>query len=136
MGDERNRRLAKHVADASLGGFLLKLGYKADMYGAKVIATDRWFPSSRICSSYGAVKSELRLGERVAGCPPMDGDLNAATRLRDYAAASCVEMQNGCGESVSPPAVSAVLGEASTPTRRTAAAMSLAANLALSGVAD
>ena len=140
-GMQKNRSLAKHIADASLGGFLLKLEYKAEMYGAKVIAADQWFPSSKICSACGAVKSELTLGERVfkcqESCPRIDRDLNAAINLREYAAASYSEAQNGRGESVSPSRrdVAAVLDEASTPLRRRAAAMSPVPNLALSNVA-
>lgn len=33
---EKNRRLSKCLAAASLGGFLLELSYKAEMYGVKV----------------------------------------------------------------------------------------------------
>lgn len=141
-GLQRNRWLAKHVADASLGGFLLKLGYKSEMYGGKVIVADQWFPSSKMCSSCGRVKDDLTLGERVfrclAGCEPMDRDVNAAINLREYAAASYAEARNGCGESVRPArrVAAAVLGEASTPTRRTAAATSPVPKLVLSSAAD
>ena len=62
-GMQKNRRLAKHVADAALGGFLLKLGYKAEIYGAKVIAADQWYPISKTCSVCGRVKDELTLAE-------------------------------------------------------------------------
>ena len=44
---------------------------------------------------YGAVKSELTIGECVfkcqAGCPRIDRDLNAAINLREYAAVSYAE---------------------------------------------
>ncbi|WP_322745486.1 zinc ribbon domain-containing protein [Plectonema radiosum] len=46
---------------------------------------DRWFPSSKTCSSCGIKKEILILAERVFECDhcgfTLDGDLNAAINL-------------------------------------------------------
>jgi IS605 OrfB family transposase len=63
-GMVRNRRLARHVADASFGEFRRQVEYKARWRGGRVIVADRWFASSKTCSGCGAVKAKLPLSER------------------------------------------------------------------------
>ena len=46
-GMVRNRRLARHVADASFGGFRRQLEYKSAWHGGRVIAADRWSRRAR-----------------------------------------------------------------------------------------
>ena len=86
-------------------------------------------------AGYDAWRARVRV---PGGCPRIDRDLKAASNLREYAAGSYAEAQNGRGESVSPSRgdVAAVLSEPSTPLRRRATAMSPVPNLALSNVAD
>jgi IS605 OrfB family transposase len=55
-GMVKNRRLARHVADASFGELRRQLEYKAAWHGGRVIVADRWFASSKTCSGCGAVK--------------------------------------------------------------------------------
>jgi len=84
-GMVRNRRLARHVADASFGEFRRQLEYKAAWHGARVIVADRWFASSKTCSGCGAVKAKLALPERTYVCTTcgtvLDRDVNAAVNL-------------------------------------------------------
>jgi len=84
-GMARNRRLARHVADASFGEFRRQLEYKAAWRGGRVIVADRWFASSKTCSGCGAVKAKLLLSERTYVCASCgmvaDRDLNAALNL-------------------------------------------------------
>jgi putative transposase len=40
------------------------LTYKAGWFGRKVISIDRWFPSSKTCSSCGYIKKDLTLQDR------------------------------------------------------------------------
>jgi IS605 OrfB family transposase len=101
----RNRRLARHVADASFGEFRRQLSYKSAWHGGRMIVADRWFASSKKCSGCGAVKAKLPLSERTYRCDTcglvLDRDLNAARNLAAYGrrqiAGSGPEIANGRG---------------------------------------
>jgi IS605 OrfB family transposase len=84
-GMVKNRRLARHVADASFSELRRQLEYKAAWQGGRVIVADRWFASSKTCSGCGAVKAKLPLSERTYKCASCamvaDRDLNAALNL-------------------------------------------------------
>jgi putative transposase len=81
----RNKRLARHIADVGWGLILSQLKYKAAWAGSLVCAAERFYPSSKTCSSCGAVKAKLSLSERVFTCAECawvcDRDLNAALNL-------------------------------------------------------
>jgi IS605 OrfB family transposase len=105
VGMVMNRRLARHVADASFGEFRRQVEYKAVWCGSRVIVADRWFASSRTCSGCGAVKAKLLLSERAYACAAcgivLDRDMNAAVNLAEYGnrliAGSGPEIPNGRG---------------------------------------
>lgn len=83
-GMVRNRRLARTVSDAGFGELVHQLTYKADWYGSKVWAADRWFPSSKTCSACGAINTGLTLSDRTWAClcgAVHDRDHNAAVNL-------------------------------------------------------
>lgn len=90
-----NRRLSKAIADAGFGELLRQIGYKAAWRGATVVKADRFYPSSKMCSSCGLVKSDIGLSERTYKCVEcglsLDRDLNAAINLRQYAVGSTVK---------------------------------------------
>jgi len=106
-GMVNNRRLARHVSDASFGEIRRQLAYKIAWHGRTLIVADRWFASSKTCSGCGAVKAKLTLSERSYRCDacPMvaDRDVNAARNLAKYGkdqlnvAASGAETPNGRG---------------------------------------
>jgi len=84
----RNRRLSRHIADVGWGTILAQLAYKTRWsQGSFLSAADRFYPSSKTCSSCGAVKAKLRLKDRVFTCAEpdcghvQDRDLNAALNL-------------------------------------------------------
>jgi putative transposase len=81
----KNRRLARHLADAGFGELRRQLGYKTRWHGGRLVAADRFYPSWRSCSGCGAVKAKLRLSERTYRCERcgliLDRDLNAARNL-------------------------------------------------------
>ena len=47
----KNKRLAKNIADGGWVGFLQMLQYKAQWYGCTIHVADRFFASSKTCSS-------------------------------------------------------------------------------------
>ncbi len=83
-----NRRLARHIADASFGEIRRQLDYKTSWNGGQLIVADRWFPSSKTCSACGLVKPKLSLAVRTFTCEhcglTLDRDLNAAINLKHY----------------------------------------------------
>ncbi len=60
--------VAKAVADMEFYEFRRQLEYKCQLYGSKLTIVDRWFPSSKTCSSCGAIKESLSLSERIFNC--------------------------------------------------------------------
>jgi putative transposase len=60
------------------------LEYKAQWYGREVIAVDRWFPSSRLCSACNTLQDRMPLNVRTWTCDcgmTHDRDVNAANNL-------------------------------------------------------
>ena len=84
-GMERNRRLAKAVADASMSEMIRQLGYKCAWHGRTFVKVSRWYPSSKTCSACGYVLGELPLSIRSWECPACgashDRDVNAAVNI-------------------------------------------------------
>ena len=101
-GMVKNHRLARSVSDASLGEFRRQLEYKTARTGAALRVIDRWYPSSKTCSTCGAVKAKLSLSERVYRCDgcglSIDRDLNAAVNI--LVAGSAPETVNAHRETV------------------------------------
>ena len=85
----RNRKLAKALSDASLGGFLEKLKTKAKLLGIPIVQADRFFASSKNCSACGHKKDALTLSDRQYQCSTcghsIDRDVNAALNLKHVA---------------------------------------------------
>ena len=50
---------AKAIRDAASGGLLQQIRYKADWYGTIIVAADRFYPSSKLCSDCGAHHASL-----------------------------------------------------------------------------
>ncbi|MDT3724425.1 IS607 family element RNA-guided endonuclease TnpB [Streptomyces sp. DSM 41972] len=89
----RNRRLARRIADAGFGEIRRQLTYKTrQRHATRIIAADRWYPSSKTCSGCGAVKAKLPLHVRTYQCDAchlvIDRDDNAALNLAALAAAA------------------------------------------------
>jgi putative transposase len=99
LGMMKNRRLARSIADMSFCEFRRQLEYKAAMRGGEVVAADRWFASSKLCSVCGAKIESLPLLVRHWTCSNCgtshDRDINAAINLSINAVSSTVSV---CGE--------------------------------------
>lgn len=97
----KNRRMAKSIADASFYEFRRQLDYKTQWYGSKLVVAPKFFPSSKMCSNCGTVKSELPLSTRTYVCEQCgftaNRDINASYNLQTVAV-SLSETQNACFE--------------------------------------
>jgi len=84
-GMMKNHNLARAILDMGFFEFKRQLEYKAILRGNKVTIADRWYPSSKTCSTCGYVNSKLTLADRMYKCPEcglfIDRDLNAAINL-------------------------------------------------------
>lgn len=93
--------LNRGILNHSFGQFREFLEYKADWYGKQVVVIDRYYPSSKTCSTCGQINIQLQLTDRAWTCgicqSVHDRDLNAATNIR--AAGLAVK---ACGEHVRP----------------------------------
>ena len=81
----KNRKLAKALSDSALSRFLTMLKYKAERRGIPITEANRFFASSKTCSSCGYKKTDLTLSDRTYHCTEcgldIDRDLNAAINL-------------------------------------------------------
>ncbi|MFJ6837191.1 RNA-guided endonuclease InsQ/TnpB family protein [Streptomyces sp. NPDC091209] len=96
----KNRSLARAISDAAWSQFRSMLEYKAAWYGREVIAVDRWFSSSKLCSTCGTLADKMPLNVRTWTCDcgtTHDRDMNAAKNL--LAAGRAVA---ACGAGVRP----------------------------------
>ncbi|WP_406368636.1 IS607 family element RNA-guided endonuclease TnpB [Streptomyces sp. NBC_00647] len=104
----RNRCLARRIADAAFGEIRRQLTCKTQWNGCRIVAADRWYPSSKTCSECGAVKAKLPLHNRTYHCDAcglvIDRDANAAHNLAALAAAAVT----GTGVAGDPDAVKAL----------------------------
>ncbi len=81
----KNHHLAQSLADASFGEIRRQLAYKSDWFGGRVVEVDRFYPSTRICSTCGGHHPGLTLDDREWTCPNCgsfhDRDFNAAVNI-------------------------------------------------------
>ncbi|NEW57883.1 IS200/IS605 family element transposase accessory protein TnpB, partial [Nocardia cyriacigeorgica] len=96
----RNHRLARAISDASWSRFRTMLEYKADWHGRTVVAVDRFYPSSKTCSTCGRINDMMPWRVREWECPcgaRHDRDVNAAKNILAGLAVQA------CGDGVRPP---------------------------------
>jgi putative transposase len=107
-GMVKNRHLASSIMDMGFFEFRRQLEYKAAMRGGQVVVADRFYASSKTCSTCGHKLDDLPLSVRQWTCPDCgmihDRDVNAARNLLAYglaalsgSTASSAECQ-ACGE--------------------------------------
>ena len=85
----KNHTLAQAVSDSNFGEIRRQLEYKIAWTGAYLVAVDRFYPSSKICSACGWIDEDLDLSVRTFVCEEcglvIDRDLNAALNLKNEA---------------------------------------------------
>lgn len=119
-GMVRNHRLARSVADSGWGEFKRMIKYKTEWYGSKLLAVNRFEPTSKTCSECGAVNESLTLGDRRWVCMSCgvlhERDENAAKNIRrlglELLNTESSSGINACGVAVRPPVRRAGDGEA------------------------
>ena len=84
----KNRKLSKAIQEQTFHEFKRQMEYKCAWNNIKFILADRFYPSSKTCSSCGTIKDKLSLSERTficdeCGCK-IDRDLNASINLKNY----------------------------------------------------
>ena len=106
----KNHTLAQAIADSNFGEIRRQLAYKAEQHSVQLVMVNRYYPSSKTCSSCGWIDQDLTLADRVFVCPEcglcLDRDLNAALNLRNQALCTassagtdaCVESSSGFQE--------------------------------------
>ena len=86
QGMMKNRHLSKAISESLFYYFRSTLVRKCKESGIEVRLADRFFPSSKQCSSCGALKKDLKLKDRVYHCPScgleIDRDFNASLNLK------------------------------------------------------
>ena len=86
-GMMKNRHLSKAVQQQGFYELRKQLQYKAERNNISVIIADRFFPSSKLCSCCGNVKSDLKLSDRIYRCTcgnTIDRDFQASLNLKAY----------------------------------------------------
>ena len=80
----RNHCLARAISDAAWTTMRGMLEYKCAWYGRDLVAIDRWFPSSKLCSACGTLRGTMPLNVREWTCvcgATHDRDVNAAKNV-------------------------------------------------------
>ena len=86
-GMMKNKHLSKAIGEQKLHEFLRQIEYKSKFNGIEFIKADRFYPSSKICSSCGNIKKDLKLSDRIYICNcglKIDRDKNASINLSNY----------------------------------------------------
>ena len=85
-GMVKNPKLARSISDVSWSEFFRQLKYKCKWFFKHFIKIDRWYPSSKTCSSCGSIQ-EMPLSKRTFNCPDcgilIDRDLNASINIKN-----------------------------------------------------
>ena len=97
-GMVQNKHLSRAISDVGWGMFLNFLKYKCSWVGKHFLKVNRFFPSSKMCSSCGC-QQEMPLNIRMYQCKKcsiqIDRDLNASLNIR----AAGLAVLNACGGS-------------------------------------
>ena len=100
-GRKAKAGLNREIMSQSFAEIRRCLEYKARDYGGEIVAIDRFFPSSKTCSSCGHINTSLTLKQRFWTCISCgkhhDRDINAAKNIQAVGLAVLA-----CGDGVRP----------------------------------
>jgi len=86
-GMMKNRHLSKAIAQQLFYFFRIRVEAKCRQYHIELRVANRWYPSSKTCSSCGAIKKDLKLSDRTFICvvcgAVVDRDRNASLNLKN-----------------------------------------------------
>lgn len=94
----KNRKLSHSIFYSGWGKFRTLLEQKAKEYETEIKYADRFFPSSKTCSSCGKIKKDLSLKDRIFSCScgiKLDRDLNASINILKYFSPEYGEYKRG-----------------------------------------
>ena len=86
-GMMKNKHLSKAIQQQSFYEFRRQIEYKSAWNNIPVIITDRFFPSSKLCSCCGMINKDLKLSDRIYRCDCgniIDRDYQASLNLKQY----------------------------------------------------
>lgn len=99
-GMVQNKKLSRSISDMGFHEFRRQIEYKSTLKNKKVIVADRWFASSKLCSTCEMKNSDLTLSIREWQClycgTLHHRDINAAKNLEKLAVSFTV---SACGAS-------------------------------------
>jgi putative transposase len=106
-GGARKRGLNRSIARTGWAELRTQLTYKAERAGRHPLVVDRWYPSSKTCSTCGHLLATLSLSTRRWVCPGCgarhDRDVNAARNILAAGLAAAAGSDPGgdaCGDGV------------------------------------
>ena len=83
----KNKHLSDAIRKQKLYEFKKKIQYICEKHWIEFAESNKWCPSSKMCSSCGNIKNDLKLSDQVCKCicdHEMDRDLNASINLSRY----------------------------------------------------
>lgn len=86
-GMMKNKHLSENIQEQKLYEFIRQMEYKCEFNGIEFVKADRFFPSSKMCSSCRNIKKDLKLSDRIYKCEcglEIDRDKNASINLSNY----------------------------------------------------
>lgn len=90
IGMLKNKHLSRAISEQCFHEFTRQMSYKCEERGIEFVKANRFYPSSKTCSSCGNIKHDLKLSDRIYICEHcgnvIDRDYNAAINLMQYTA--------------------------------------------------
>ena len=84
----KNKHLSKSIQNAKWYEIRRQIEYKCKRLGINFVLANRFYSSSKTCSSCGNIKRDLKLKDRIYNCDScsatIDRDINASINLANY----------------------------------------------------